>query len=617
MKNLIYTLPLLAALMPLGAFGQLNESVSVDGTYLRDVLHPERINRLPGRLQFSLDTEAPDYDSRGVKADFTPLSPAIGATSRGATRPTVGRLGYVDLQMGSYLNASLSAGGGIIRKPDLRLDLRLQHNSTSTWHPFGDLTDARKSYQENLGLSLAKQFTGLGMLTASAQYHVGYFNYYGVDPELTGYPAEGLPMRLPTQTLQDGALRLGWSSMQSDASPLRWEAGVGLRHFAYRTATRETDLNLTGALSTRAGEHGRAGVDASLHALFYGEHSEQGASSTDGPGTPDLTGADHPGSYAALRLTPFYTWSRHNISLRVGADIDLTFNADGNEPGEHYGAFHAAPDIRFDVAARNVGFYIHLLGGTELHTLAAMSQIDPYRNPHLSSTLPVYTPLDGNIGFQATPFRGFEAALNLRYASTRNAPMEGWYMAWLNYGSTPVPGLDIPAGTLPGYAATFAPRYNLSGFGVDLELKYTPSEVFSIHAKGAYTPQHDTTGIFNGADRPRWILDAGFELSPIRQLTLGVAYQYRGVRRIYTGYTDTSGVTAAPGGSSADASPREVTTSLRLPDLTLLSASLTWQVSRNFSLRAEAANLLNQHTPLLPSQPIEGITFYGGLQWLF
>lgn len=158
MNAYTYSLPLLllSVIAPAGASAQLHESVSVDGTYLRDVLHPDRINQLPHRSRLSLGETPLDYASAGVKADFIPLSPVADATAFGASLEGTPTLGYLDLEGGSYLNSSVSLGIGAIRRPEERLDLRLQHNSTTFWRPFGDLADARVSYAESLGVAYAR-----------------------------------------------------------------------------------------------------------------------------------------------------------------------------------------------------------------------------------------------------------------------------------------------------------------------------------------------------------------------------------------------------------------------------------------------------------------------------
>lgn len=595
-------LPLILMLTAIPATAQLHESVDVEGAYIKDILHPERINQLPKLSNFRIAETPLEYATSGVNANFTPEAPAIAATAWQASRDSIPPLGYLDLKMGSYLNTSLSFGIGIIRRPEQRLDLRLQHNSTSLWRPWGDMAGDRLSYDENLGLSWTRRFAGYGIFSAAAQYHVGYFNYYGIDPEIAGVSPAALPPVFPTQTLNDGALKLRWDSDRSGGAPTRWNASAAVRYFGYRIGTRETGLNLAGGFSSDIGYAGMIGADASLDILFY-----SGAQDTM-----------KPDGYTTLSLSPYYKWHRGTLSLKAGVDIDLAFNADGEESDAGYSTLHASPEIRFDIATRHAGFFLHLLGGTELHTLAAMAQMDPYRNPVLESTRPIHTPVDGSIGVTLNPFRGFKAEIAFRYKASSSVPLEGWYMASLNYGTRPIPGLTIPADADYSIGMDLR-RYSISGFGVSAMISYTPSRVFNVKASGSYTPQHDKTGIFNGLDRPRWILNAGFELSPIPQFSIGADYGYRGVRRIYAGYVADQSTLPAPGGSDITHTPATTIelASMRLPDITRLSAHAVWNVTPTFSLRFEADNLLAQRAILLPMTPTEGISLYGALQWIF
>lgn len=593
---------LLTAVSALPLCAQLHESVNVEGTYLRDILHPDRINQLPKLSNFRISDSVLHYALQGVPAEFDPQSPPLSATAWGAERNADKRIGYLDFAAGSYLNMSLDFGVGIIRQQDQRLDLRLNHYSTTLWKPFGELTDPRQSYDENIGLRYTKIFKGIGTLSVSGQYHLGFFNYYGVDPTILHTQRDAEPYHFATQTLNDAAFKAEWNSSRGISTPIDWHASAGARYFGTRTATRETDISLAGGVAKNFGDAHRAGIDAHLNSLIYSEGSQGTA----------------PDNYTALELNPFYRWRSGKVQFRIGADLDMTFNADGKTADTHFGAVHIAPDIRFDVASRNAGFFIRVTGGTELHTLAAMWQLDPYRNPHLESTMPVYTPVDAVIGTDFTPFQGFTAGISLRYKVTSNVPMDGWYMAMLNYGVNPIPGLEIPAGLQPMYGQGFE-RYNLSGFGAEVKLNYKPSDIFEIHANGFYTPQNNRTGIFNGLDRPRWLADAGFEVAPLKSFRFGADFEYRGVRRIYTGYYNPDESNLTPGGSrpEPDSSVKMKVASLRLPDICRLSAHITWSLSSNFSLRVDADNLLCRRFTLLPMMPTERLTLMGRMQWLF
>ena len=118
-------LPLILMLTAIPATAQLHESVDVEGAYIKDILHPERINQLPKLSNFRIAETPLEYATSGVNANFTPEAPAIAATAWQASRDSIPPLGYLDLKMGSYLNTSLSFGIGIIRRPEQRLDFSM------------------------------------------------------------------------------------------------------------------------------------------------------------------------------------------------------------------------------------------------------------------------------------------------------------------------------------------------------------------------------------------------------------------------------------------------------------------------------------------------------------
>ena len=57
--------------------------------------------------------------------------------------------------------------------------------------------------------------------------------------------------------------------------------------------------------------------------------------------------------------------------------------------------------------------------------------------------------------------------------------------------------------------------------------------------------------------------------------------------------------------------------SMRLPDLTMLTARASWAFTPKISIFAQATNILNRHDPVLPLQPTAGISVAGGFSVLF
>ena len=207
----------------------------------------------------------------------------------------------------------------------------------------------------------------------------------------------------------------------------------------------------------------------------------------------------------------------------------------------------------------------------------------------------MYTPIDAAIGAEFGPFGGFTAGAEFRFKHSMHVPLGGWYSTELNNGAP----FDFG-------------RISTTGFSAGLKAAYSFGNIFSIRAEGSYQPQNGTKGYFNGFDRPRWIASAGLECNPVKPLTLGVAYRYRGVRYIYASRE----LPTPPGVIINGGGEREIY-GTRLRDISTLDFSAAWQISPKLAVTFRADNLLDRHEEILPMLGSEGVTFYGGLSVLF
>lgn len=563
-----------ALIAPTTAVAQhLKGSVTVEGEYMPDVIHPDRINMLPPVVRYQPERSAMPYALDGVGADFRPSDIPIPSTGWRAERTPYDSRGYLDLSLGSWLNSNVSAGVTPLCDDVQRLGVWLQHNSTSLWRPYYGIDARRYSYQESLGVDYSRRIGDAGTLTAAVQYRLGLFNYYAYIPS----GSEGMP----SQRLNDAAFRLGWNSDRLVARGSRYNAAVRGRYFGYRDGQREFDLGLEGGYAFVWGDNATVGIDGVADILFNSASADYNALN----------------NYGLVSLTPYYEMKREQMRLRLGVDVGIAANADGASPDTHYGVFHFAPDVRFDIRGRSVGFYAHATGGNQAHTLALSEQYDSYCAPYLLSTQPIYTPIDGRLGLEFGPFSGFSAGLEGRFKYTMHLPTEGWYGALLNnelLEPTDMRGID------------------LAGVSVGLTLRYSLGDVFNIAASGSYQPQSEKHGYFNGLDRPKWVVDAEMSCRPVSKLQLSVAYRLRAGRNITRCVKQhESGNVIINGGSGY---VNELTP---LPSISSLEASAAWHFTDKFALSVRGANLLNRHEVLLPSLNSEGVTVYGGVSILF
>lgn len=629
-------LSLVAAAVPAAVAQELHEQIGVDGKYVREVTVQDRIHLLPTRLRPQLETRPMPYNFDAVTTDFFPVGAPLNVVTPYADRTTPDSPGYLALSLGSWLDGNLSAGYRFVRTPATTAGAYLQFNTTSYFKPklAAGAEDVRRELADGrLGVYASHNFDGKGTLSGNAEYRLGWWNYFGYadlgSPLYRNPDSEAPDAVAPTQTLNEVNARIGWEA-QPNTRGFSYKAAVAAHYFGYRSmyeryshgsyeplkTPRETRLSFSGALAKRWQSGSSLGIDLALDGLFYSHPYK-----LDGY-EGYFRGWESPDNYGMLTLTPYYRFSHGLLNIRIGADIDLSFNA-GPE-GDRYSAFHIAPDVRLDWRKGGFGLFLNLLGGSQLQTLAYLHSLDYYCMPGLPSTRPVYTPFDGEAGVGIGPFAGFSARLAFRYRVSRNTSAGGWYMAMLNYGLGQVPGLMIPDGaTTSDYSIAYSQSpqgINLHGLGLAVDLDYRLGSILHLKAAGTYQPQDGKTGYFNGYDRPRWTLAAGAEVRLVKPLTIAVEYQYRGVRNIYTPFNrEIVYTTVAPASLPVISEPDtdDLLGRLRLPDLTLLSARIGWQFTPRISAFVSASNLLNRRDDILPCTPLSGISVIAGAQFLF
>lgn len=615
LKNIRYIYPLFAvAAIFCGsdANAQLNESINVEGKYLPEIIHADRLNTYPTRLGLNVETNRLSYETAGVPASFYPDGVTLPATGWRASRTPSRYRGYLDLSIGSWLNSNLSAGYSFIDNNDTRIGVRLQHNSISLWKPKLDryLDNIRQfRYDETIGIYASHNLGKAGTIGGSLDYHAGYFNYYGYIPMQLSHDynpdiekSNGIyhSFKAPTQTLNDIAFHIGWNTLP-EFDDISAYASAGVRYFGYRryyepdteyAGSRETDVNVTGGLNFPTSAKSALGFDAAINVTGY----------SGGDVSANPVALPAPDTYGLFTLTPYYGFILDNLNVRLGADLDFAMKA-GIE-GHRYGTFHIAPDVKADYRGNGAALFLHLTGGSQLSTLAGNSALDYYQRPYILNTAPVYTPLDAKLGANFGPFAGFSAQVAVAYRISRGQIAGGLYTEELNHFIDSYP---FPTDEYPYQAYESEGRYNLHGFSVSAHLGYELGKLLKIDLDGSYQPQKGTDGFFNGYDRPRLTAEAALEVSPTDKLKFKLAYQYRGVRNCMAVY------------AVSDNNGRALTRlhPYRLPDLTLLNLGASYSFTDRLSINVQADNLLNRHSDFLPGLPLNGVIVSGGLSFLF
>ena len=578
---------------------QLNSSVEVEGTYQPLVIDTDPLATFPKSFKFELPTTNLEYDYSSIVTEFKPDILSMGVSGQGIDWPWKKRRGFVDFNMGSYLNTNLHAGCYLLNDSvnTLLADLKFHSSTLYREHRVPDTytkPPRKRLYDGQIGLHYSRLIGSEGLFNAAVGYRAGYFNYYGttIDRELLD-PEEG-GIHIPTQTVNNVNAKVGFSSSPSIIKG--WHLEGGVNYLAYRrlyspvterlatSGDRETHLDLGGGYAFNFASYSAIAVDAKGDFLFYSDRQPLALATTDYK--------RH--NYGIINLKPAYRFAKDELTIKAGVNITASYDAMGKEPGKHFGALHFSPDavIEYKIPA-GVGILLAATGGVTPSTLQLKETFNRYQMPWLLSTQPVYTPIDARLAINVGPFSGFTGSIGIRYAAAKNVPLGGWYQDYLGaYVKNPLLNQNMDF-----YLDPYTQSVNLHGFSFDLDLKYAYGTRVELAFNGNYTPQRGKLGIFNGFDRPRWIMSASAAVRPIDRLKVELGYEYRGVRNCYLW---TQGLV------------RRQLEAYRLPDVCRLNARVTYSLLDNLDIYIKGENLLNQYTQLLPGLQSEGIVIAGG-----
>ena len=601
-KKHIYGLAImLSGISSLSLYSQeLNESLTVEGEYVPVIRHQERINTLPETLDNKLLQTDLSMASKGVPIETGNDIYALVVTGWRTTRTVSDNKGYVDFGIGSYFNIVGSAGYRILDGEKTKAGVWVQHNSSSGftakkydwqgWIGAEDLPEKAKKNRTDTRVTLyGSHDLGVGRIDANLSYRFGRFNYYGVKETYVNNFGD-----IPMQNLNDVTMNVGWQGSKVEKTGLYYMLDLNYRHFGYhrnfnedrtRNTQKENHFTLGAKLQMPWDNGSSIGMDVLADMVLY-------------TSIEDLGFVDTMDDYGKLEFSPYYRFAKNNLNVHAGLVVDLTFNAKQEYQSftDKYSLIHIAPQVKFDWKKDLFGLWLHLLGGTELNTLANNSQLDYYQTPQMQGTLPMYSPIDGRFGFRFGKIAGFSAELMFDYKVLKNILFGGLYM-------DPNPQSDI------SFVGKSDVAMNVNGWRVGVGFNYEYSNLVTVKGVGCYSPQNAEKGYFNGYDRPRWVIDANVEVRPWSTLKVSLGYQYRGVRNLYDYNLKQVGIGHRPN--------IEIFAH-RLSDMALLNLGASYALLDNrLTIWAQANNLLGSESSLSPVLPDEGFNFLVGAGFNF
>lgn len=560
---------LLGAFLPATA-QELNESMTVQGAYDPVIRKHERLSGLPQRPELTLSEAALPAAEKGITLSVDPQIAPFGALVN-PLENTNSYNGYIDLSAGSYLNTNLSAGYKFLHTNKSLFGAWLQHNSSSLFRA-NEYSPYRRSFDERIGAYDHRIFSP-GTLSLSADYLLSYYNYYRrLTPENHDVPQPG------TQTINAFSAKAMWQgSNQEDG--FNYSVGFDYNYFGYRRLYEWTDYAYKSMAAPRENSFK---LSANLGYNFNNAHSVNLALSGQRIGYTNSSVSD-PGFYS---FTPSYHFISKHFQTRVGARIDLTSNIDA--PHE-FADFHIAPDVALNYTAAPFTMSLEATGGVVPNTLRSAHELFYYSMPAIMATTPTFTPLNAKLRIALGNIKGFSVGLNAQYASSKNVPLEGLYPLYLFSQLT----WPVSYQLYPNYI-------DIHGFALGADMSFSMGDYISLRGDLTYSPQKANRGVFNGIDRPRWIITAEASTKPIQGLRIALGYDYRGVRNLYY-----------------RANPMAAITPMRLRDFTNLYLRADYTFLQRYTAGISLDNILGCDAGFSPEQPHPGIAISGRFSILF
>ena len=371
----------------------LNRTIVVENQYNPEVMDAFKINVLPEVAEPAVTKYEIDYATspRAFGSwKYQPMKAMLReqrqtAAPRGYARAAYGNMGNIDLK-GSYLwdiskndrlGVMVSMYGRNGDLPDFSTD-------KSDWKSRFYRTDASLDYRHgfrNVSLSLGGSFASQ------------VFNYM---PSMETSPSYTAGNDRQHYTLGEGYV--GVTSVQGRL-PVDFAVQTGFRRFdrkyeiPFLGSGAENAVHTTGYFAGAVNETQQVGIGFDMDNLFY-------ASS--------LMMKD----FTLVQLNPYYTLKTEEVSLRVGAHVDLqTANGSGVK---------WAPDVKLGYTfASSYTLFLQATGGTRLNDFRQLNGFSPYGMQY-GQLKTSYTPLDARVGLKASPVTGFGFKIEGGYRITKD-----------------------------------------------------------------------------------------------------------------------------------------------------------------------------------------------------
>lgn len=587
-KTYIYITTILIAFLGCvtSAYAQeatLSKEITVETDFVPVEQKATKLNTLPEVMKTSVEKKTLSYSDLNQMVNFPYSINKFEPYGYKTKYQFAKNKGYVDLGIGTQLNAVGSAGYRIIDNDRDRLRAWLQH--TSTWlgqnsSPLATGNPAKQQFNDNVvGADYSHRFN-VGTLGINALYHFDRFNYYGANDSLS-YASPGMQM------VNEFKISSSWKNAAKPGKSQLY-AQVGFNHFGYYDNPIDDDYGLKeNNIHLNAGLEGvfggfAAGVNADWDYLWY----------------CDAIGYEH-NFKMLLKATPFIRWRGNKLNIIGGVNIDFSIN-DGNN-------LCFSPVLKLDYSIIDgIVAYADVKGGKKLNTLSSLYSTCRYIAPNVISGSS-FCQIDAEVGFKIGTFEGFYAKPYFAYGIFNDALLPYITRKEINTEDLNTTQIDIVA------PYVFTQRYDIKGWKAGINLGYNYNNIVDFKAGFQYSPQDRKNGYMTGLDRAEMIADAQLMVTPIKNLCVTLGYELRIGRKYYSYY----GEVGTPPIEAWYDTPEEISTLNTLKNINNLSLTATYQINKTFGVFLNSSNLLNQQWDEFVGMGAQKINALAGVNIMF
>ena len=369
----------------------LNRTVVVENQYNPEVMDAFKVNILPKVEEPAVAKQEINY-AGGIHPfaawevnPMKPFNPEMKQENahRGYARISYGNRNNTDVK-GSYL--------WDITKRD-RLGVM-----ASLYGMYGDISNLTgtqdwksRFYRTDAALDYTHDFRKVS-LKIGGDFASQVFNYMPASTDLN--PDASTTTGRQHYTLGEGYVRV---ASQEGQLPVEFALQSGFRSFnrkydIYGLASgAEKIIHTSGFIAGNINEEQQVGVGLVMDNLMYDAALK---------------------NYTLVQLNPYYTIKNDDVSLRLGAHVDVQAG--------HDGGVNFAPDVKLAYTfADSYVIYVQALGGSRLNDFRTLNDMSPYW-AQLSQFRTSSTPLDAGIGLKASPVSGLGFHLYGGYRITKN-----------------------------------------------------------------------------------------------------------------------------------------------------------------------------------------------------